>query len=169
MIYEHISKLVSTIVDCHLHFTDSLNFFSDDLFSLHPKAVFFDGKEIIGDELQISLRDTNRLIKDGIVIKDDKPEFQIVKISVNPTDPVPGDIYQVRMDYACATEQTVIKMNVTGSDQYTNHVTCQGITSCNCCIVHAAGAANAVIDHVIMHITDSLTKVDMVKEMVVVF
>lgn len=154
--------------ECLDKYTKRVNAFVSDTHVVKPFAKFRE-KLLIGDAHVLRPRDNISRQNEIITIYDNHPEFKIVKISVIPNDPVPHDIYQVKMEYACATNQTVIKMRVSGSDKYSNYVTCHGITHCNCCTLHAAGASNAVVDHVTINITDGSTGLNMSRDMVVVF
>jgi len=134
-----------------------------------PYAVYPDGKTVSGREQRLNLRDAAEILNNGFTIKDNKPDFKITKITVIPNDPVPHDIYQVKMDYNCATNATVMKMEVTGSDKYRNHVTCHGSHPIGSCTLHAAGAQNAVVDNVTIEVSDKNTGFNMTEKMVVIF
>lgn len=151
---------------CTNKYVDQENFFSTRLFKIRPMVLYPDEKIVIGSDHDIVIGSSHH---EQLIIVDKTPEFKIVKISVIPSDPVPHDIYQVRMDYECATKHTVVNMTVSGSDMYSNHMTCRGMTSCSCCVVHAAGAPNAVIDQVIIRVTDPSYGFILEKETVIVF
>ncbi|KAL4219884.1 hypothetical protein ACF0H5_020295 [Mactra antiquata] len=151
---------------CTANYREVINLFSASNFHIRPSVLYSDNKIVTGSEHNIVI---GRLRHEEMTIVDTTAEFKIVKISVIPSDPVPHDIYQVRMDYECATKSTVVNMTISGSDLYSNHMTCRGITSCNCCVVHAAGAPNAVIDHVIIKVTDESYGFSLEKETVIVF
>lgn len=145
-------------LDCLAVFTDTFNFFDDDEFFIQPVEDSLNGNEDVRISPSIiSLRNLTLSESPEISIRDERPVFKIVDITVIPRDPAPSEIYQVRLDYECATNTTIIQMNVTGSDQYTNHMTCTGLTACKCCIVHAAGAYNSVVDHVHISVSDVAT------------
>jgi hypothetical protein len=155
---------------CTIRYSKTMaSIFSDEnIYGIQPFASFRD-KTLTGSTVYLSPGRNSLINNFDLQINDNQPNFKIEKISVIPTDPSPHDIYQVKLDYACATNKTVIKMTVSGSDFYSNHVTCYGVTRCSCCTLHAAGAPNAVVDHVTINVTDTSTGLDLLKEMVVVF
>lgn len=163
------SRVLSQDIACTSKFLKTVNIFSNANYQIRPLALFPDEKIIAGKERHLNLGGHMNIKEKELNIIDLEPDFKIMKISVIPTDPVPHDIYQVKLDYACATDQTVIKMTVSGSDFYSNHVVCEGITQCSCCILHAAGAPNAVVDQVIINVTDLSRKYELSREMIVVF
>lgn len=163
------TRLLSVDKTCRTQYSSTVNIFSADYFKIVPYAVYPDGKNVKGRELRFSLIDAREILRNGFSIRDEVPDFQITGISVIPKDPVPHDIYQVRMNYDCATNSTIIKMEVTGSDQYSNHVTCHGSKPTGSCTLHAAGAQDAVVDNVTMHISDTKTGFNITEKMVVIF
>ncbi|XP_060568586.1 uncharacterized protein LOC132727176 [Ruditapes philippinarum] len=168
---KHISLVLTPHKSCLSNYVNNFNLFSKRIYLIQPFVIFPDDKLISGQVQHVSFgnKSQSNLQNKELVITDNNSEFKIVKISVIPTDPVPHDIYQVRLDYACATSETAIKMTVYGSDFYSNSVTCRGVTHCNCCILHAAGAPNAVVDRVTINVTDHSRNYELVREMVVVF
>ena len=155
--------------NCSALFNDTRNMFETDRLVLTPVVTLADGKIINGLQNQISLQNLSLMGPPDIIIKDDKPTFKINSITVIPTDPLPLDLYQVRLDYSCATNYTVIDMRITGSDLYTNYAVCSGINPCSCCVLHAAGASGSVVDNVVINVTDPWTGTSLVKEVVVIF
>ncbi|XP_053404711.1 uncharacterized protein LOC128558685 [Mercenaria mercenaria] len=168
---KHIFETVSQDKPCLANYINNFNLFSEHSYQLRPIAHFPDEKVMYGYVQDVNFANNTQLGQGSkeLTITDNDANFKIVKISVIPTDPVPHDIYQVKLEYACATSQTVIKMTVYGSDYYSNSVTCHGTTQCSCCILHAAGAPNAVVDHVTINVTDPSRNYKLVQEMVVVF
>ena len=154
---------------CLSRYTETLDLFALENLGLVPFIRFQNGETIVKDTIELPTINLYISSKKEILFSENVPEFKIINISVIPKDPVPQDVYKVRLDYACATNETVIQMNVTGSDKYSSHVTCYGITECSCCSVHAAGAADAVIDYVSISIKDDLAGTDILREMVVIF
>lgn len=163
------TKVLSEDRVCRAQYSFSVDLFSFDLFEMIPYATYPDGKTIKGRKLTLSLRVAQEILRNGISIRDNKPDFRITEITVIPKDPVPHDIYQVKLDYDCATNSTVIKMAVTGSDQYSNHVTCHGGQPTGSCTLHAAGAQNAVVDNVTINVTDLRTGLNLTEKMIVIF
>ena len=163
------AKVFSEDRTCRSQYSTSVNIFSSEYFKMIPYAVYPDGKTVSGREQRLNLRDAAEILNNGFTIKDNKPDFKITKITVIPNDPVPHDIYQVKMEYNCATNATVMKMEVTGSDKYRNHVTCHGSHPIGSCTLHAAGAQNAVVDNVTIEVSDKNTGFNMTEKMVVIF
>ena len=155
--------------NCVTSYNKSSNIFKDDELTLKADVTLSSGKVINGFQQRISLQNLSLVGTHDIIIENDKPEFRIKGVTVTPTDPLPLDLYQVRVDYTCATNYTLIDMRVSGSDLYTNYAVCSGINPCNCCILHAAGAAGSVVDNILINVTDPWTGTDLVREVVVVF
>ena len=168
---KHYSKVLTQDKACLTHYTNTINLFSTEKYLIQPFVVFPDVKLISGRVQSVNFGNISQLNTQNreLVIIDNNSEFKIVKITVIPKDPVPHDIYQVKLEYACATSETAIRMTVYGSDFYSNSVTCRGVNHCNCCILHAAGAPNAVVDRVTINVTDPSRNYELVREMVVVF
>ena len=158
-----------TGTNCSELFNEAQNIFQDDVLILYPKVTLSGGRVINGLPNRISLLDISLSGYKEIIIEDDKPAFKLTSISIVPADPLPLDLYQVRIDYKCATNYTVIDMRIRGSDQYTNYAVCAGINSCHCCVLHAAGASGSVVDNVEINVTDTWTGTNIVKEVVVIF
>ncbi|KAK3609241.1 hypothetical protein CHS0354_009356 [Potamilus streckersoni] len=168
---ENIFRMIEkdSVGSCEDSFENILNIFDYHEFNVIPVAKLTENRILRGVPRHIFLNRSVGMEVSPLLIEDNKPLFKITSITVNPKDPAPLDVYQVRVDYICATNFTAVKMDVTGSDKYWNSATCFGINPCSCCTLHAAGASNAVIDQVTIHVTDTLTSVNLTKELVIVF
>ena len=155
--------------NCIPNYDEGRNIFATDELLLKPVVTFGSGKVMNKLQQKVLLRNISLWGAPDILITDDKPEFRIIGVIVTPHDPLPLDLYQVRLDYACATNYTLIDMRIRGSDLYTNYATCSGTNQCSCCILHAAGAAGSVVDHILINITDPWTGTNLTKTVVVVF
>lgn len=155
--------------DCISFYDERRDFFSGDELIMKPVVTFEGGKVINNLHRRLSLQNISLLGGHNITIVDDKPDFRITGVTVTPPDPLPLDLYQVRVDYACATNYTLIDMRIRGSDFYTNYATCSGISNCNCCVLHAAGAPGSVVDNIVINVTDSWTGTNISQTVVVVF
>ncbi|KAL3847896.1 hypothetical protein ACJMK2_018787 [Sinanodonta woodiana] len=168
---ENIFRMIAkdSVGLCEDTFENILNIFDYHQFNVIPIAKLTENRILRGVPRHVFLNRSDGMEVSPLLIEDNKPLFKITSVSVNPKDPAPLDVYQVRVDYMCATNFTAVKMDVTGSDKYWNSATCFGINPCSCCTLHAAGASNAVIDRVTIHVTDTLTNVNLTKELVIVF
>ena len=155
--------------DCIENYDEARNIFKTDELELKPVVTFVGGKVINKFHQRISLQNISLLGASDIKVTDDKPEFKIIGVTVTPKDPLPLDLYQVRLDYACATNFTMIDMRISGSDLYSNFATCPGLNPCSCCVLHAAGAAGTVVDNIVINITDPWVGTSITKTVVVVF
>ncbi|XP_071165572.1 uncharacterized protein [Mytilus edulis] len=102
-------------------------------------------------------------------INDIRPKPRFIGFSVNPRDPKAFQRYNVKINYACASSTTKLDMRIEGSDNYHSNITCYGVTQCNCCILHVAGAAAHVMDKVLVTLNDPLTQTITTREIAVLF
>lgn len=133
-----------------------------------PFAVFPNGYVVDYDYLEINPSPNKKYHKE-IILRDPRPNPTITSFSITPEDPKPLQRYEVKVYYSCASKATEVDMQIVGSDKYTNYATCYGITSCNCCVLHVAGAAASVKDIVTVTVTDPLVNVKFTREFVVIF
>ena len=155
--------------NCIENYDESRDIFDTDELLLKPIVTFGGGKVINKFQQRVLLQNISLLGVPDIIVTDDKPTFKIIGVTVTPQDPLPLDLYQVRLDYACATNFTMIDMRINGSDLYSNYATCAGTNQCSCCILHAAGAAGSVVDNIVINITDPWTGTNLTKTVMVVF
>lgn len=132
-------------------------------------ATFPGNYSVYSERFYLQVRENAPFETSTKMINDIRPKPRFIGFSVHPRDPQPFERYRVKIDYACASATTKLDMRIEGSDNYHNNVTCIGVTSCNCCVLHVAGASALVMDKVLVSLNDPLTQTVTTREIAVLF
>lgn len=154
--------------DCK-HVQERVDTFSNNPILFTPLAIFPGSHTVPGESRTITIEPDMIYLNEGFTVEDDKASLEITDFSVTPNDPQPLERYKVRTQYICANNDTKVEMVVTGSDFYSNYITCHGDTDCNCCILKVAGAAELVVDTVSVSVINTVTGQNFTRNVVVVF
>jgi hypothetical protein len=86
---------------------------------------------------------------------------QLVNFEAFPPDPVEGQGYSAFAEVICTGENTVVEMDIVGTDGYTNGIACSGS-----CTLDVPGAEQGVVDTVTVKITDPLLPIEGITQVI---
>ena len=149
--------------------SDSLiDLFETETIFFLPYAEFPDGNrvEAAGQVIEIPPGATG-LLPHSFTLQDDMAEPVITSLIVSPEDPLPREDYVVNVTYICPTESLNVTMDIVGTDNYTNLITCTGLTYL--CSLEVPGAEELVRDLVTVNLRDPEVGFSLTRQVIVVF
>lgn len=89
---------------------------------------------------------------------------QLVNFKAVPPDPLEGQGYTAFAEVICPTENTVVRMDILGTDGYDDVVSCSGS-----CQLNVPGAEQGVVDTITVKITDPSLSAGITQVIVLIF